>query len=134
MTNRDLKILIVDDEKSIRDLYAKIISYNGFKISGFAKNGEEAVKLFKKLNPRPDIILMDYHMPIKNGLDAAKEILKTDNSVQIFLISGGDYHIAEKINSINNLDFYSKPLTIKNLIKIICKHYQNKKNRKLRRL
>jgi len=54
---------------------------------GIANNGEEAIKMFRSFNEKPDIIILDYRMPIKNGLDTLKEILQIDHSSRIIFAS-----------------------------------------------
>ena len=85
---------------------------------GIANNGEEAVLKFKSFSERPDIILMDYRMPIKNGIEAAKEILKIDNKSKIIFISA-EGNAKDKFLSIGAICFIEKPFTIKKLVKKI---------------
>jgi YesN/AraC family two-component response regulator len=65
-----IKIFIVDDDQSLQRLYGLILKEAGFNIIGTAINGKVAVEEYKNFEGKPDIILMDYRMPIKNGLDA----------------------------------------------------------------
>jgi CheY-like chemotaxis protein len=65
-------VLIVDDEKDIRILLKKILSFKGYKTIE-ASNADEAIEMVNKENP--DVILMDYNMPgQRNGLDAVSII------------------------------------------------------------
>lgn len=79
------KILIVDDSVFMRMTLKSILSQNGFEIVGEAEDGNEAVKKYKEL--LPDIITMDITMPGKNGLDAAREILKYNPNAVIVMLS-----------------------------------------------
>ena len=56
---------------------------SGFQVLGIANNGDEAIKMFKNFSKKPDIIILDYRMPIKNGLDALKEILQIDHDSRV---------------------------------------------------
>ncbi len=60
-----------------------MLEYASFQVLDGAYNGRDAINKFKSFSENPDIILMDYRMPIKNGLDAAKEILEIDNKSKI---------------------------------------------------
>jgi YesN/AraC family two-component response regulator len=60
----------------------------GLKVIEKAKNGEEAVSKFQKLITKPDLIVMDYHMPGKNGLEATQAILEIDKTAKIVIVSG----------------------------------------------
>ena len=66
-------VFIVEDDKSIQMLYQKILKLVGFHIIGIANNGEEAIAMFREFNDKPEIIIMDHRMPVKNGIEATKE-------------------------------------------------------------
>ena len=67
-------ILIADDDESNLDLLQQLLNSIGFKTCA-ARDGEEAVKVFKK--EKPDAVLMDYHMPKADGFQASKKIKST---------------------------------------------------------
>lgn len=115
-----VRVFIVDDEPDLLLIYKKILIFYGFEVVGVAKNGEEAVSMFKSFSQKPDIILMDHRMPIKNGIEAAKEILQIDKSTKIIFASA-DNSIKEKAFSIGALSFKDKPFTNKLLISNINK-------------
>ncbi len=76
------RILIVDDNEPIRYTLKRMLSqHDGWVICGEATNGKEAVQLANEL--KPDAVLLDFKMPIMNGLQAAKEIIKNDPSIPI---------------------------------------------------
>lgn len=71
-----IRVLVVDDSPVIRELLKEILSEApDISIAGFAENGEQATALNESL--RPDVITMDVTMPVKNGLTATKEIMRT---------------------------------------------------------
>ncbi|MBY9019380.1 MAG: response regulator, partial [Candidatus Lokiarchaeota archaeon] len=115
-------ILIVEDDHSLRLLYEKALSLNGYNVIGSAKDGEEAVKLYKDFKNKPDIILMDHRMPIKNGIEASKEILanSTENRPKIIFASA-DKTIKEIALSIGAFSFKDKPFSLEGLFKNIEK-------------
>lgn len=71
--------------------------------------------MFKSFTKKPDVILMDHRMPLKNGLEASSEILKLDPNVKIIFISA-DQTIKEETLTLGIADFLAKPFTIKDLI------------------
>ena len=83
------KILIVDDEESIRLLYKEELEEDGFAVE-LAKNGQEALDklpLFK-----PDLITLDIKMPVMDGIEALKRIRELDRQIPIVLCSAyGEY-------------------------------------------
>ena len=80
-----------------------------------ANNGEEAVFMFKSFSERPDIILMDHRMPLKDGLEATKEILKVDGTVNIIFASA-DKTIKEEVISMGIIAFLDKPFSLEKLV------------------
>ena len=101
-------------------MYETMLKILGFNIVNTATNGEEAVNMYKSFSVKPDIILMDHRMPIKNGLEASKEILQIDKSSKIIFISA-DQPIKKSALALGELDFIGKPLTMKILIDSIKK-------------
>ena len=120
-----VSVLVVDDEISLELLYTEILRANGFEFAGFARNGEEAISMYKSLLVKPDIILMDYRMPIKNGIDTSKEILEIDNQSKIIFLSA-DMSIKDEALSLGIISFIDKPFTIKNLVRHIVEAIDNK--------
>ena len=82
------RILIVDDSSMMRKMIAKTLEPSGHVIVGEAKNGLEAIELYKSL--KPDIVTMDITMRVMDGLSAAKEILQHDESAHILFLSNLD--------------------------------------------
>jgi DNA-binding response OmpR family regulator len=83
------KILVVDDEESIRFLYKEELEEEGFIVE-VAKNGEEALEklpLFK-----PDLITLDIKMPGMNGIETLKRIRESERKLPIIMCSAyGEY-------------------------------------------
>ncbi len=65
------KLLVVDDEREIRDLLKKFLLAEGYEVI-VASNGEEAVELAKRENPQ--IILLDIEMPGIDGIETCKRL------------------------------------------------------------
>jgi len=76
-----IRIFIVEDDSSLRMLYEKALSLKGYNVLDSARDGQEAVQMYNAFKDKPDIIIMDHRMPIKNGIKATKEIL--NNSIKI---------------------------------------------------
>lgn len=80
---RKLKILIVDDNDSLRMILGEIVKKFSKDVL-FASNGIEALSAMKN-NPDTDLILMDFFMPEMNGYEATKQIRMINNNVVIFV-------------------------------------------------
>ena len=81
---------------------------------GSAKNGEEAVSMYKRFPVKPDVILMDHRMPIKNGLDASREILEMDGH-SIIILASADKSVRKEALSMGIQSFKDKPFTLQRL-------------------
>ena len=114
------KIFIVEDDKPLRDLYERALNINGYHVIASAKNGEEAVSMYKSFPIKPDVILMDHRMPIKNGLDASREILEMDGH-PIIILASADKSVREEALSMGILSFKDKPFTLQRLFSNIEK-------------
>lgn len=77
------KILIVEDEESLRDVYKEEFSNEGFEVE-VASDGEEGLK--KMFELRPDIVLMDILMPKMSGFDMLKGVREKDELKNIPII------------------------------------------------
>lgn len=82
--DKSIKILLVDDEEDFRQLMAFWLESKGYAILT-ASNGQEAVKVVK--NDIPDIIFLDLHMPVMDGVTALKEIRTFNKDVPVIVIS-----------------------------------------------
>jgi YesN/AraC family two-component response regulator len=100
-----------------------MLEMSGFKIIKSAANGEEAINMCKSFPEKPDIILMDHRMPIKDGIETTKEILQLNNNSKIIFISA-DHSIKETALSIGAVSFNLKPLDMESLINTIHKALQ----------
>jgi two-component system chemotaxis response regulator CheY len=97
-----------------------ILKTSGFNVIGKACNGEEAIKVYQNFSVNLDIILMDHRMPIKNGIEATKEILRIDNHTKIIFTSA-DKSIKKLALSIGAISFLEKPFSFAELVKEIEK-------------
>jgi DNA-binding NarL/FixJ family response regulator len=78
------RVLIADDNQFLREtLKAVVFDRRDWTVVGEAADGGEAVEMAAKLHP--DVILLDFQMPVMNGLSAARKILKDSPFVPIVL-------------------------------------------------
>jgi len=112
------RLMIVDDSPAIRVLIERAALANGYEVCAQAKNGEEAVKLYSSM--LPDVITMDITMPIKDGLEAAKEILAQNPDARILMLSAmGDEDIIKQAEDVGITYFMKKPLKGEDVIRIL---------------
>ncbi|MBD3341835.1 MAG: response regulator [Candidatus Lokiarchaeota archaeon] len=101
------------------------LELRGHNVVGIAIDGNEAISMFRNFPNKPDIIIMDYRMPGKNGLDAMKEILQLEHS-PLFIFASADDNIREEAMSLGATSFKYKPFTIDYLCKNIEKALSTK--------
>jgi two-component system chemotaxis response regulator CheY len=82
---RPYTALIVDDEPHLRMYLKLILKQIGFKTFFEAKNGQEAVDLYQIR--KPDLVLLDVNMPVKEGMDALEEIMAFDENAVVVMAS-----------------------------------------------
>ncbi len=110
------RILVVDDDPSIREILATQLGRLGFDTMT-ACDGEEAVAAFKK--ERPDLVLMDVMMPRMDGLTACQKMRSLEKrgarTPILFLTARDSQH--DKLSSAlsGGDDFVSKPISLQEL-------------------
>lgn len=87
--SKKVKVVIAEDHTILREgLKALLGSDPDLEICGEADNGKDAIKLVQRLNP--DIVLMDLSMPRIHGLEAIREIRKTNPTTKILVLTVHD--------------------------------------------
>jgi two-component system nitrogen regulation response regulator NtrX len=102
------RLLVVDDEKGIRDALVQLFEYEGHQVSA-AEDGMTGIDLAAKTHP--DVIFLDVKMPGLDGLDALARIKESDPSALVVMISGhGTIDTAVEATRKGAYDFLEKPL------------------------
>jgi DNA-binding NarL/FixJ family response regulator len=88
---KTITILLADDHTIVREGFRKMLELEpGFEIVGEASNGREAIALAAKLHPA--VVLMDIAMPLLNGLESTRQILKGFPATRVLMLSAhSDY-------------------------------------------
>jgi DNA-binding NarL/FixJ family response regulator len=83
---KKITILLAEDHAIVREGFRKMLELeDDLQVVGEAQDGRQAVALVKKL--RPAVVIMDIAMPLLNGLEATRQILKTFPSTRILILS-----------------------------------------------
>lgn len=86
MSDPAIRIIIAEDQALVRRGAALLLSMEpDMEVVGQARNGVEAVELAQLL--RPDVILMDLHMPLKGGVAATREITRALPATQVLVLT-----------------------------------------------
>jgi two-component system, chemotaxis family, chemotaxis protein CheY len=113
-------IAIVEDEKDLVRAYERMFHLYKITICFVAYDGLEAVKKFMECNPKPHVVIMDYRLPIMNGIDAMKEIKKIAPTAKFIFLSA-DPNVKDEALKAGATKFLVKPVSFK----IILKEVQN---------
>jgi DNA-binding NarL/FixJ family response regulator len=84
-TAMDLRIMVVEDSETTRRIIRAILETREWRICGEAKNGQAAIRQFRKL--RPDVVILDFTMPDLSGIDVAARLSKIDPLVPLILFT-----------------------------------------------
>jgi len=84
MDNKNIKVLVVDDEEDFRRLMSFWLDSKGYSVI-VASDGKSAIQLMKE--EKPNIVFMDLRMPVMDGIEAIKRIRRFDKEIPIIIIS-----------------------------------------------
>lgn len=124
-----MKVLVIDDERSIR-LSLKIgLEKLGLKVFT-AKSGEEGIYIFKKESP--DLVILDIKLPGIDGIEVLKILKKLNPSITIIMITYmTDVKLAVEAMKIGAYDYFTKPFNLSDIndsIKEILEYLDARKN------
>jgi len=111
-------ILVVDDEKDIRDLFQDVLVQEGYQVFT-ATNGAEAISLGKR--NRLDLALVDIKMPGMDGIEAFQKLKKVKKDMEVIMLTGyGSLKTAKEAMRLGAYDYLTKPFDlglVKNIIR-----------------
>lgn len=108
------KILVIDDERSIRNTLKEILEFEGFEVD-VAEDGMEGIEKFEK--GQFDVVLCDIKMPRIDGMEVLGKIHEMDPDATMVMISGhGTIDTAVEAIKKGAFDFISKPLDLNRLL------------------
>jgi signal transduction histidine kinase len=104
------KLLLVDDEKDIREVLVLPLSDLGYHIFE-AENGKDALRIFKEI--QPPIVLTDIKMPGMDGIELLQKIKHENPDTEVIMITGhGDMELAIRSLKCEATDFITKPINV----------------------
>lgn len=120
--NEKIRLLLVDDEDGFRMTISKRLAKRGF-IPIQASSGEACLKILG--DQGVDVIVLDVKMPGISGIETLKEIKKTNEKIQVILLTGNSA-IADGIEGIKSgaFDYLTKPVEIDHLVNKINQAFE----------
>lgn len=107
------KILVIDDERSIRNTLRDILEYESYKVDD-AENGIEGLKLVN--SKKYDVILLDIKMPSMDGIEVLEHIMKITDTPVVMISGHGTIETAVEAIKKGAYDFIAKPLDLNRLL------------------
>lgn len=113
-TDHMARILVIDDEKSIRSTLKEVLEYENHSVA-LAADGPEGLELLDK--EHFDVVLCDIKMPQMDGIEVLEKIMAGNYDTQVIMISGhGTIDTAVEAIKKGAFDFISKPLDLNRLM------------------
>ncbi|MFH0864696.1 MAG: sigma-54 dependent transcriptional regulator [Bacteroidota bacterium] len=107
------KILVIDDEKSIRNSLRDILEYEKFEVND-AADGSEGIELVKK--NQFDVILCDIKMPRMDGIEVLENIMKLCDTPVVMISGHGSIETAVEAIKKGAFDYIAKPLDLNRML------------------
>lgn len=108
--SKNLSVLLVEDNEMNQLIEKEILNQGGYNVI-IANNGKIAVEIMKNDKKNIDLILMDIHMPVMDGIEATKKIRDFNNDIPIIIMTADSfYETSEKFDKTNISGYIMKPV------------------------
>ncbi len=111
------KIMIIDDEIDITNLFKEILSNSGYKVNCF----NDPLKALTECNKNHNnyvLIISDVRMPKMSGIELVKKIAEIDNEIKVILMTAFDV-TGEELKEVKFEKFLNKPIYLKKLVDLV---------------
>ena len=111
-----MRILVVDDERAVRESLQRALELEGYEIE-LAADGREALARLENGDPQPDAVILDVLMPVIDGLEVCRRLRRAGNRVPVLMLTARD----EIENRVAGLDagaddYVPKPFALEELV------------------
>ncbi len=111
-----MKLLVVDDERAVRESLRRALELEGYEIE-LAADGSEALSVLQEEEPQPDAVILDVLMPGVDGLEVCRRLRASGNRVPVLMLTARD----EVENRVAGLDagaddYVTKPFALEELL------------------
>lgn len=109
-----MRILVVDDDRAVRESLRRSLSFNGYSVE-LAQDGREALDLIT--SSRPDAVVLDVMMPRLDGLEVCRQLRSTGDDLPILVLTARD-SVSERVAGLDAGadDYLPKPFALEELL------------------
>ncbi|MGV0744872.1 response regulator transcription factor [Mycolicibacterium sp. XJ870] len=109
-----MRILVVDDDRAVRESLRRSLSFNGYSVE-LAQDGVEALEAIA--NDRPDAVVLDVMMPRLDGLEVCRQLRSTGDDLPILVLTARD-SVSERVAGLDAGadDYLPKPFALEELL------------------
>jgi len=123
--NKECKVLVIDDSPFVFKAVKKALEPEGFCVVDNAPNGQVGIEMAQQY--KPDLITLDVTMPVLDGIEAAKVLVKDFPDTKIIMLSAmGDDLLLNQAKELGISHFVSKPFKSDELAKVALKVLEGK--------
>ena len=108
------RVLVVDDDRAVRDSLRRSLEFNGYDVS-LAANGAEALATLGSAHP--DVVVMDVMMPLLDGIETTRALRATGNDVPVLVLTARDA-VGDRVEGLDAGadDYLTKPFALQELL------------------
>lgn len=118
---KELKVVIAEDSKLISDVLRMTLSrVEGLRVVGLAENGVEALGLVRE--HKPDLLVLDISMPLKNGLEVLEELRTEGSDLVVVMFTADPSPFAKKVCMDLGANYYLDKSQAGDLVEICSLH------------
>jgi CheY-like chemotaxis protein len=108
-------LLVIDDEKQILEIVEQDLTNQGYRVLT-AERGDEAIEIFRKTYPRPDLVLADVVMPGMSGPMVVDKLRELDTHVPVLFMSGfHERQVVQRYVTEEGFRLILKPFSLKDM-------------------
>ncbi|MBI4860125.1 MAG: response regulator [Candidatus Riflebacteria bacterium] len=125
-----IRVLIVDDKIELRQNIKRLISFEeSMEVAGEASNGQVAIEMAR--SSRPDVVIMDTHMPVMDGIAATEVLSQEMPECSVIMMSvEGEHDLIRRAMKAGARDFLVKPFSTEELLETIKNVYKTDQKRR----
>lgn len=111
-----LDAIVVDDDRSVRSVFAELLQIANLNVVGTGANGKEAYELYQKL--RPDVVFIDALMPEYDGFYGLDRIKEYDPNAVVVMVTGS-LNVDDRLDACSATAVLPKPIDMNKIMNVV---------------